>query len=649
MTETQGNVISLTERIARMKEEVAEAKAAREAKYGNPNPAGFDYSQDVPDFDDGPEESNALRQDQEEFNKYIREYNIVDLYNRWKPADRPHVTDKGKQNHKVRCPNPLHTDKAPSFGMHSGKNQWNCGTCGGGDNIALYAITHGFDQYSLKGNAENFRRVVVAMAYELGVQRHESVKGTYYLVPNSGFAVPEDEPEASSPTEEKDEVEDNVTVLPTRNDPEEEDQDADGAPGPEIDWRSFVPEGTFLWEWLVSATQDTCPEEYHVWTGLMAIGFALGKDVSLIDEKMVYGNLAVCLVGDTGKGKSRAIDHLKALTLKMMPDEFGVKQSVRQIGSVSSGEMLIRKFDNKSIDPLDPKNIQKVKVRGLADYDEFSHFVSNASRKNSTLRQQFMELMSAPSLVTGGSLGSGVIRVEDPYCSFITGTQDNALSGLISNNDDVSGFLNRWLFVGGRGKERKIWGGRPASFAVPYARFGKLLKWAESNHELHMEGTPALDVYAEKLWPLILKGEKALEAQGTSIGNRLEITAKKLVLLLSANMEPEMDEVQVEAVEQAVKLFEYLIPSYKRTDKKISQTDDSVAVDRVLHTIQLFADKKRKPPTAAEIRRNNMRYFKTVKDLAELLKNLEKLGMIQIIPATLSAKGGRVNDRYKLA
>jgi hypothetical protein len=651
MTETTGNVLSFSAKLAEARKKVADEKAKREAALAGSNPAGFDFSADVPDLGDEPEQSTDLRQDQEEFNKFIREYSIVDLYNRWKPSDRPMASHKGNRNQKVRCPNPTHTDKHASFGMHAGKNQWNCGTCGGGDNIGLYALTHGFDHESLKNSPAQFRAVVTAMAAELGVQKSEGISGTYYIVPGSGFTPPEaptEEPE----TTKQEEVEDNVTVLPTRVDPEAEDKEINSAPAPEIDWRSFIPPNTFLWQWLVTTTQDSCPEEYHVWTGLMAIGFALGRNVNLIDERLVYGNLAVCLVGPSGAGKSRAVDHLKELTLKTMPDEFGQPNSVRQIGAASSGEFLLDKFKNVREDPTNSTNKEVIDVRGLTYYDEFSRFIASAGRQNSTLRQTFMELMSTPSLIQGGSMAGGTVSVKNPFFQVISTTQNEALSNLVSKADDASGFANRWVFAGGKLKERRVWGGVPIDLRVPMTYHTNLITWAEKGHSIHMEGTAAFKVYEEKLFPLILKYEDMLNQRGTSIGNRLEINAKKLILLFTANLQPDVDEVPVEAVEHAIKVFEYLVASTQKTDIEINKTDDSVLVAKIQNAIRAFKPRSKvasKYPTAAEIRKSVYRHVKSVDELAKILKNMEKLQMINVLSAPTTAKGGRPTERYQLA
>src|SRR3546814_6014676 len=72
-----------------------------------------------------------------------------------------------------------------------------------------------------------------------------------------------------------------------------------------------------------ATVKDDVPEEYHFWNGLLGLGFALGRDVSLMDFQPVYGNLFVCTLGRTGSGKSRAKGHLDRLLSTALPHEIG--------------------------------------------------------------------------------------------------------------------------------------------------------------------------------------------------------------------------------------------------------------------------------------------------------------------------------------
>src|SRR4051794_31771876 len=110
-----------------------------------------------------------------------------------------------------------------------------------------------------------------------------------------------------------------------------------------IDWRTIFPEDSFIHKYMTVASQDTVPEEYHLWCALLVLGLILGHKVTLKDNPEVYGNLYICMLGRPGAGKSRATRLARALLEEVAPFSQTTMSidGVRLIKQPASGEVLI--------------------------------------------------------------------------------------------------------------------------------------------------------------------------------------------------------------------------------------------------------------------------------------------------------------------
>ncbi len=646
---------------ARIKAKLAE----RNARLGNaaqsttqataPQPATISVpTEDVPDI--GVKYTDPM---QEQLDKAIESLGIIEAYNKWckkmvvKPTSR-------KDGIKVSCPNPKHPDRNPSAWLNTEKNTYFCGGCAeGGDIWDIAAYHFGFDVPGYK-STEPFKELKIRIAEDLGYQI-SSGPGWMNIIPPgagaitpapSGSITPTTSHSSASPTEpvssSSTPSEEPVTPKPGAT------QSTSGATQPnpgdeyEIPWRDFVPEDTFLREWLIATTVDDCAEEFHFWTGLQALGLAAGGQVLLEDVPKVHSNLYICLMGPSGSKKSQAKRHLKETLLEILPYDYDnpFTTGTKIIGGAGSGEYLLSNFSSPIYDPGDPKKILgHAPVRGFVEYEELAQLMAAASRQSSTLRTNLMDIYDAPKLLSSGSRTHGKTTVEHPYGVAFSTTQNSSLAGLLHKGDDGSGFVNRWIFVSGKMKRVTSWGKIQVDLTKAQGKIRETAIWANKGHLVAMS-QPALDLWDEFFHATLLPTKRAAEASGTSMLGRLDLTMKKLILLFCIN--EKLDTVPAYIVERVLALFPYLVSSYGVVGKEISRTAENDLAAKTLMKIKEFQDTTNPlGPTAAELQEIMKHDFKYVKELKELLGDLDKTNMV-VAEEIRTGKRGRPPVRYRV-
>jgi hypothetical protein len=159
------------------------------------------------------------------------------------------------------------------------------------------------------------------------------------------------------------------------------------------------------------------PEEYHFWNGLLAVGLALGRDATLWDRRPIFGNLFVCLLGNTGDGKSRSFESLKDLLVKALPHRWDDPNSkgIRVVQSPASAEVLIHNFSKPVLDPTNPKVVSYyAPVRGLIDFNELSGLVGRTNRQGNVLKPTLMEFYDASGVISTSSMTTGTKEAWQP-------------------------------------------------------------------------------------------------------------------------------------------------------------------------------------------------------------------------------------------
>lgn len=607
---------------------------AKEQARASQEPPPVNWDDVIPDvgYDISPEEQ-AL-------DDAIKSMNIVDAYNRWCRKSRPD-TRSGRQREgiKVSCPNVAHPDKHPSAWLNTEKNLYFCPGCSeGGDIWDIAAYHFGYPVPHYKRDAAQFRELREKIGTELGFATVKGLTGTFLLTPEQN-AEPEKyvQPELEEPAP--------IGKLPSAIVAEEAQEAMEKAThGPEIDWRSIVPENTFLREWLNATTIDDCPEEYHFWTGLMAIGFAVGRNRMLADARPVAGNLFVCFVGPSGAGKSSAKSHLTKVIQDTMPYDYGnwSSQGVKFLSSPGSAEYIVKTFSAPIPDPVNPKTILGyAPVRAQIDFEELSSLTGISGRAGSVMKPVLLEVYDGAKYMGSGSLSHGDRVSRDPFGQVTSTTQDSSLKTLLAKGDDLSGFMNRWIFASGKLKPQRSLGGSVVDPVEAAAKLKEMHVWASTTQTVLMEND-AFQRWDQFFHEVLIPIKKVSEERGSALLNRIDLLFKKLMLLFSCNMLEE--KVSLVAVEQAIALYPYLLATYGVVQKEMAVTDESDLNDSIIKCIRSYHSANGKGPSLREIY-PMVKKHGTQRFILDTVKNMATLGLIEEVPSPAGTRG-RPTVRY---
>lgn len=573
----------------------------------------------------------------------------------------------------VSCPFPDHRDKHPSAWIRTRdgkapKGTWFCGGCQkGGDIYDLAAIHFKSDDYK---NGKNFHDLRKQMAESFGY-RFKKVAGTEVVwkdeeledqtPPAKNPPTPKEAPSSDTPAETPPEGDVNseaggsgagkeheldpapVTVLHEK-DVEDEPEEIDY---PILNWRKIVPEDTFLDLYLKATSNDDSPEEYHFWHGLLALGHAAGRNVFLNDTRPVYGNLLVCLLGGTGYGKSRSRAWLDDVIEEALPfRDNGLDTSGCKLVPVpASGENLINHFQHIAHDPSLGKGAPEIRtpVNGIVDYDEFASLLSRAARQGATLKQIIMGFSDSRNKINTSSNTGGTYEAFQPFCSITASTQPKAVRPLLSRTDTTSGFLNRWIFVGGPRKQREVMGGVHSSIRVDLSPAVDALKairaWAAKERDIRFteDGLDEYEKFVRKsIFPVQQRDESDLLT-------RLDLTLKRLVLLFCINEKKK--EVNADVVKRVEPILGYLIKCYGILSAEIGITLMGELTSELLRHIKRIEEKTGRGASARDLGM----HLKRKNYSPDLIKRaLETMVALDWIDVDKTKGVGRPTVRYKV-
>jgi hypothetical protein len=555
---------------------------------------------------------------------------IIDAYRRWCGKMEPKVRGDQREGIMISCPVPGHIDSNPSAWINLDKQTWNCATCGGGDKFDIAAYRLGFNVPGYKEGAE-FHKLREAMARDFGFTVSRTLGGATIVVP------PVENEEYEPPTEAE---------IVNLND-EDDDFNPESFLAPGLDWHPVCPPETFLYEYMKATTIDDIAEEFHFFNGLVALGFALGKDVRLFDAQPVYGNLFICVLGSSGSGKSRSKRYLDTLLSKALPYDKHIIpcKGVKRINSPGSGEVLIQSFMEPVPDPANSRIISYyAPVKGIVSYPELSSLTGRSARVGSTIKdtlQQFYDMedrIETSAITTGGKIA------QDPFASAITTSQPSRLRDLLSDKDVVSGFINRWLFVTGTEKPPVAIGGEIIDVGPAVKPLEAIHGWAGSFKatEMMQWSNEAWVKFTEFFNEMIVPD---IRRSGTALMSRLNVTMKKLVMLFAANRMEKI--VSEQSVLDAMYCYPYIKATYALIGNEISHTLASEISDAINGVCQRYEKKHKKSPTISEIARllARRKYDKGL--LLKVIKYKIELGEIEEIRPKAGTRGNsQVRYRY---
>lgn len=621
---TDPTLSKFQQRLAEKRQRDAEAAASVEASKAV-HPSSERHSDDLVPEDPRSPEDQAL-------DDVISRIDIIDGYRRWCGKMNPEVKGGQTEGIKISCPIPGHRDSNPSAWINTEKQTWYCGTCSQGGDVLDIAAFH--FNYPVPGYKEGarFHELRRDMAKSMG---YSYVKPPGFKSPI--FVPPPEETPADEQTEapaaktESDDTSATVTVLHPSG-----DDDDTTFEFPTLDWRAIVEPGTFLDTYMACCVQDDVPEEYHFWNGLLALGLAVGRDATLFDFIPVYGNLFVCLLGNTGDGKSRSFSHLKRLINTTLPHKWDDPNSkgVLQASSAASAEVLIHAFSKPVPDPANPKVVAYyAPVRGLIDFNELAALIGRTQRQGNLLKPTLMEFYDATPEISTMSMTGGKKIAAQPFGSAFTTTQPRALKELISKTDADSGFLNRWVFASGQQKQRIAIGGVDVDITPAQDPLRAIHGWSALGK--HIQWTPEAAERFTEIFHTILQPAK--EADEAGFLTRIDLLMKKLILLFTVN--EMLDEVPERIVDMAFKMYPYLLSAYAIPAGQIGNTIYYEVMDEIRRHVKAITEKNKAGATMRDL---NMRLKRKkyppriIKDMLDYMVNTS--GEI-VVNVTKGARG----------
>ena len=596
--------------------------------------------------------------------KAIDGIDILDAYAHWCNKMVPVVKGNQTESIMISCPIPGHADKVPSAWINLKKQTWFCGGCQiGGDahDIAAYHFGYPVPAYKTGARFHELRR---EMAKDFGYTVQKLPGGGSYIeapviesepttsndvgktTPNDVAPKPSTSKKAGTVTapEPITEPEDDSTVVALFEEEEEEEEEG---PITGLNWRQIIPKDTYIDQYMQITTQDDVPEEYHFWNSLLALGFALGRDVRLYEGKPVFANLFVCTIGHTGSGKSQAAFHLGNLLTKALPHDWNNPSSkgCRKVSSPGSAEVLIHNFQKPVMDPADLKRVAwNAPVRGLVEFSELSALMGKASRMGNVTIPTLQQFYDMDETVATSSMTHGDKSASKPFASALTTTQPKALKTLLKKSDADSGFLNRWVFAPGVDKKRVAIGSALIDMTPVVLPLERILAWASTfkDDEFITWSDEAFECFTEffnkTIYPEKMRTHEPLI-------QRTDLLMKKLTLLFTANRMNKI--VPVEAVQEAIACWSYIFAGYALIAEELGNT----LQDEIKRSVKAFALKQFKKDgkgiTIRELGRSLARKKYQTDQIRKACEELEWSGDLKTETTVANGNVGRPTVRYK--
>jgi hypothetical protein len=573
----------------------------------------------------------------------INNIGIIDAYKRWVPGSIIEDPRGRTESIMCQCPWPGHQDEKPSAWVNTDKNYFHCAKCErGGDTLTLAALYY---NYPTPISGQDFHHIRRAVAVEEGLSYYNDGNGMYRFYRPGNEPVKQPEPvetvaeaviEAVSGTN----VPETATIVEVTT-PEEPDNTL----YPTLNWRDIVPQDTFIYAAVDAMSSDDVPEEFHFWNAMVVVGQLLGRNITLQDRPRVLANLFVCILGQTGDGKSKSRRYFTEMVNHVSPYDKNdpTSEGIKFIGSPHSGEWLAESFIRYET----AKGIKKPiggNIKGIVDYGEFAELAAQMNRTGSSMVTTLQSLYDGDPHFSSGSMARGESTVSDAFCSMITTSQPKSLPELLSQREINSGLVNRIIFCTG-GRKRQM---STNTFEPDLAHAEDLMKiileWTEPERVL------SYDPDALEMWDKFFHGTVyPMKSDESLLLIRTDLTMKKLMLIFTANMasaDSTLNSIPVAAVQQAIKCWPYLIACYRLVDKSIGMTRLGELEGQILKKFQIAGP-------AGLSKRELRDKFNSGKnrDVDEIYKCVKLLQDMQIIVAIppVPGKRGRPREAYVIA
>jgi len=559
-------------------------------------------------------------------------HGVVDLYTRWIGKMTPNAGTR-TESIMCSCPKPDHPDKNPSAWLNSEKQTWFCGGCQeGGDVIDFAAFNQGYAVPDYRSNKEDFATIVAWALEDLG-----------FIAPAPEIA-PEDELDDLDEDEEQSEDPAGSDDIPAEGD--DPVITALGGSGPEFNWREFLsPDSVFLKRWMELTVQTQAPDAFAWWLGMQILGMVGGRRIFFApNHHPAYPNLFICLIGPTGGGKSTAVSQARRLLQSAMPfDETDEDcTGVKVLSRPASGEALYEAFDwVPDLNLMEPKP-----VKGWVAVDEFSELATAARRSGSILNEAIIALYDGQD-IDHRSRGKTAIKAVNPFMGLVAGLQPQRVDKVLSGDDVLSGFMNRFNFVYGPKKptptfEESL---KVVDFSPLDGTIQNIKQWAESRTPQHVQ----LTTDAQHLYDALLGDIDALREDNPAFV-RFDLHLKKLIVILC--LDEKTITADVDLVHRAWSILAATSEIQNEVSRAASMSEISKALEEVQRAIKQCRRRDGEWPRLSDIRKSARQPVRgDEKILLDALRQLMQVGVVaKIDPTTkIVGRGRKAATRYKLA
>lgn len=530
----------------------------------------------------------------------------------------------GPQSVLIRCPKPEHPDNNPSTTLDLIENVWRCHACAeGGDIYTMGAIHHGTTT-----DPGNFRDLKKKMAMDLGVSITESGGNATIRIPGQAPQAPQpsapvmpsnpapstiiklddgsyldqstgelvDTPVRPQPVQLTGGVfGDNAVVTPapalTPQPVEFDDEKVEEISTrlqPEFDWLPIGRNGSFIDRYMNCLRYEEYPDSLGFSAALMCLSFIADRRVTAEMRDPLLSNFGMIMVAESGVGKSRAFGHASKVLNEAMPfrdselaigmsDTIVPSSGVKFVTGAGSGENIIRQFDSKV--PVGQKadgstEYERSTVRGIISYDELATLISKASNKASTVKNMVMKFLDGAPEVRNDTNTNGNDLAHYPFACLHAGVQPGALHDLLTQGDDTSGFINRFVFFTGSLKPRQNKKLPMTDMSDGAKAFKDLKDFWDAQGDVLLDDSLIWDKRFKYLDEV---SDEYQRRSGKDIFKRLDVILNKMIVLLCINEKSTV--ITPDILDKAIHLHSYFIKTFQYVSAEIYNPILSPSVD----------------------------------------------------------------------
>lgn len=319
-----------------------------------------------------------------------------------------------------------------------------------------------------------------------------------------------------------------------------------------------MPADRLLQDWLASYLEYTSkqesPEKLHFWTGLVAIGAALKRQVWMNrGYYKLYPNIYVLLVAESAMlRKSTAMDIGIGLLRDAVPDLYYISGSMTPEGLIKHMNRV------KVIGGEKGKQVIKYDSHVLIHADELAELFGFDKTRASKLTILLTKIYGAQAEHTHTLATEGQLLLRNLYPSFLAGTDPRNLKVL--PEEAVAGLIGRLVFVTASEKRQPIaWPTPSASDRALYQKLKSDLNTISSLTGEIKVTQQSHDCFEE--WYNGLGSKKQEDTRLEAFRERCHDTALKIAMLLSISSTNTLT-LEHPFVERGIEHIERQIPEF---------------------------------------------------------------------------------------